>query len=71
MEFKTDKQKVIDLFDELGIGYKLKDDEYPQHTNSIKIKAGYSYNKVDGYGSFYTLFNFDENDKFVDAGIWE
>jgi hypothetical protein len=58
----TDKDKLCNLFDEFGI-------EYSQVQNVITIEA--KTKGVEGYGGFVTDFSFDENGKFIIAGVWE
>jgi len=61
----TDKEKLCDLLTEFGVGWREK----PYYT--IKCGGYNSYNKIGGYSSFYTLFEFDEDGKFIQMGAWE
>jgi hypothetical protein len=58
----TDKEKVISLLTELGIGFE-------DESNIIHCHEGMS--KVEGYIRFYMNWTFDENGKFINIGIWE
>lgn len=65
---KTDREKIIELFTELGIGFKIGKEET---VNKDAIICQEGDEKVDGYSRFYTQFNFAEDGKFIDMGIWE
>jgi len=62
---QTDREKVVALFTELGIGFKP--DEHD--ANSITCTEGDA--KIGGYRGFYTNFKFDEAGKFIEMAIWE
>ena len=64
---ETDKEKLKKLFDEFGIGYTVDNDNFTE--NSIVCEEGNS--KINGYSRFFTIFEFDENNKFVEMGAWE
>jgi hypothetical protein len=69
----TSKEKVIALFDEIGLGYAL---EYEEEKQIVRLSNDYmTYRggmaKVDGYTGFYTDFVFDGNGEFKSVGIWE
>lgn len=59
---KTDKEKLIELLTEFGVGFELEE-------NDILCREG--RNKIDGYMMFVTSFDFDENGKFIKMGAWE
>jgi hypothetical protein len=59
---ETDKEKLIKLFTEFGIGFT-------DNENCICTETGDSKNK--GYYDFFTQFNFDNNGKFEDMGAFE
>lgn len=61
----TDREKVVALFTELGIGFKPNEFD----ANNITCTEGDA--KIDGYRGFYTDFKFDEAGKFVEMGAWE
>lgn len=58
----TDKEKLIGLLDEFGVGYKLTAD---------KVTCEEGYSKVEGYSCFMTIFKFDGEGKFEAMGAWE
>lgn len=58
----TDKEKLTALFDELSIGYTVEDKD-------IVCMEGDA--NIDGYGNFYTRFEFDDEGKFIQMGAWE
>lgn len=61
-EQMTDKEKLIFLLKEFGIGF---DDV----CNDVTCEQG--MNKVSGYSCFFTRFEFDTNGKFIEMGAWE
>jgi hypothetical protein len=65
----TDKDKVIALLKELGIGYADRYGETFETTNDIYLIAGEG--NVDGYGGFCATFEFNEDGSFKKLGIWE
>ena len=64
----TDKEKLINVFNELGIGFV-------EDPDCVKLQVEGSYNvackNVDGYPGFYADFHFDENGKFRIVEIGE
>lgn len=60
----TDKEKLTALLTEFGVEWREKED-------GIKCGGYKQYAKVTGYSGFYTLFQFDDNDNFVQMGVWE
>ena len=62
----TDKEKLLKLFEEFGISEAVKHES----DNSVFLEAK-THPKIDGYGFFCTVFEFDENDNFIKLGIWE
>jgi hypothetical protein len=75
----TDFEKTKELFDSLGIVYKILDfktDDWRKidGMTGLMIEAG-EYDDlppVCGYYGFYTLFYFDEKTgKFHKVGLWE
>lgn len=68
----TDKEKLEQLLTEFGVGFKNHDPanpEWPTGPNCISCFG--SDARIDGYGGFYTLFEFDEQGKFIKMGAWE
>ena len=59
---KTDKEKTIEFLKDLDIGYSESDGE-------IRI-SNYDKN-VNGYCMFFVVYEFDENGKLKEMGIWE
>lgn len=60
---KTDKEKLIELLTEFGVGFELEEN------NRVVCTQG--KDKVDGYHLFYTTFDFDKDGKFTEMGAWE
>ena len=60
----TDMEALKALFDKWEVSYDGEED------NEIILEAN-SGPKVDGYGYFYTAFEFAEDGSFVKVGIWE
>jgi hypothetical protein len=58
----TDKEKVLALFKELGIGAYT-------YENSIVCTQGEE--KIGGYRGFSCNFNFTEEGKFIEVDIYE
>ena len=58
----TDKDKLKALLEELGIGFD-------NDQGGVICEQGME--KVVGYSSFYVLFEFDKEGKFVQMGAWE
>ena len=63
----TDYDKVKALFTELGIGFTEHDEK--DNVKVICCEAG--SDKVIGYSGFFTDFEFDEDGKFIQMGVWE
>ena len=64
---KTDKQKLLELLDEFGIGYS--EDTYDNALYvSLKAKNG---EKVVGYTGFSADFKFTADESFIEVGVWE
>lgn len=59
----TDLEKVKELLTALDITFYEKNLQL-----IVEAKEG---KKVKGYLGFFTEFNFDEEGKFIDLGIWE
>jgi len=69
----TDYEKVKKLFTELGIGITegaLEDDGPNTKGRDIGL-INESNAKIKGYSGFQTYFNFNEDGKFLDVGLWE
>lgn len=67
----TDYEKLKQLFTEFGIAFREDWDESgSDNPNTISLVADDS-DKVCGYSYFYSTYEFDENGKFVQVGIWE
>ena len=66
----TDKEKLIALFNDWGVGYELEDgsEMFPggPHVICKESKA-----KISGYSMFCTVFEFDETGQFIKMGAWE
>jgi len=58
----TDQFKLKKLLNEFGI-------EFKEQGNTITCKAGDKL--VSGYIEFYTVFEFNSKQKFVEMGIYE
>lgn len=72
----SDKERLISLFSEFGIGYTLgEDSDWESKDNAVLIHNDEWKDepnaKVEGYYGFYAQFNFDSAGKFVNVGIWE
>jgi len=61
---KSDKEKLTDLLTSFGVDWQEKPE-------GIKCGGFNEYDKITGYGGFYTLFEFDENGSFIAMGAWE
>ncbi len=62
----TDKLKLIELLE--GFGVKLRKEP---STVTLEVNKSDPDSKISGYMGFFTEFNFDENGKFIDVGVWE
>lgn len=60
----TDKEKLEKLLTEFGVGWRNKPD-------GIKCGGSNTYDKIDDYSGFYTLFEFDAEGNFTSMGAWE
>jgi len=60
----TDKEKVMALFTELGIGFKQD-----KTSNCLNCESGDP--KIGGYSNFQTQFEFDDTGKFMSMNLWE
>ena len=58
----TDKEKLIQMLTDLGVGYE--DDG-----RDVVCQAGNE--KVVGYPEFYTVFSFDDQGRFINMGAFE
>ena len=58
----TDKEKVIALLTELGVGFREKDGDIECHEGM---------KKVGGYANFYVNFTFNDDGSFVELGAYE
>lgn len=69
----TDLEKLKQLLEQFGVGYteerieKYRDDGKPR--TFIKCECGDK--KVEGYGGFVTLFEFDADGEFLVMGAYE
>ena len=59
----SDKDKLMALCTELGIGFK--------HENDTTICCEQGDAMIVGYGGFYTLFEFTETGRFIRMGAYE
>jgi hypothetical protein len=66
MRSKSDLNKVIGLFDELGVGYNKIDSE-----DSITVELIVGQDKVDGYNYFMSNYFFDKDENFKKIVIGE
>ena len=68
----TDRQRLIDLLDNWGVGYRhapsLDLKEEPDE-GDVVIEA--YLGNVEGYSGFYTVFEFNDDGTFRSVGIWE
>lgn len=60
----TDRDKLINLLSEFGVGFEA-------HETNKYILCMQGKEKIDGYLSFYTVFDFDEDGKFINMGAWK
>lgn len=69
----TDKEEFIKFFEKFNIPYHTKEHNYLEgyNENSIIIYANDKSRKVNGYRYFFNEIMFDENNNFVEFGIWE
>ena len=69
----TDREKLIALFTELGIGFEYEEqtDWYKSTESRGSLVCLEGRAKIDGYGMFFADFQFDENGKFIKMGVWE
>lgn len=58
----TDKEKLLKLLTEFGVGYEDKGPEVVCESGS---------GKVIGYAGFYTVFHFDGQGRFTNMGAFE
>lgn len=59
----TDKEKLMALFTELGIGFKPE-------PGSDNILCTQGENRIGGYRGFETVFEFEADGKFVSMNNW-
>jgi hypothetical protein len=59
---QTDKEKLIALLTQFGVGFTVSDGE---------IKCDQGFDKVTGHYGYYTTFNFDSHGHFIEMGAWE
>lgn len=69
----TDQEKLVALLREWGVPFSARRLEYKNRTiNEVKISADDQASpRIEGYFSFYTVFEFDGDGKFNLVGIWE
>ena len=74
----SDKEKLIQLLASWGVPYGIGYYEKPRDGATMYIQVGDGHDlsiplsdKVDGYGGFYTSFEFDDDGAFVRMGAWE
>lgn len=69
----TDKDKLLSLLQDFGIGYV--DKKYHQARGNWDDNSVVLYEDVgggvQGYMDFYCKFDFDEQGKFISVGVWE
>lgn len=66
-ESMTNLEKLKKTFDELDIGYEVKEDE---NGSTLNLMAKVHKN-VDGYSGFATTFYFDKDGKSIEVDIYE
>jgi hypothetical protein len=59
----TDKEKVMALFTELGIGFQ-------QEKTSNNLVCTQGEKRIGGYRGFETVFEFEADGKFVSMNNW-
>lgn len=60
----TDKEKLGALLTEFGVGWV--------HSRALdKICCYHGMPKITGYSGFETIFEFDDDGKFLQMGAWE
>lgn len=64
----TDQEKLLAVFDELGIEYQVSDTNERNPNGHVVVQP-----ELGGYHGFMALFGFDETGKFSlsDSGVWE
>lgn len=70
----TDQQKLIVLLTEWGVEFDISarlSHINPKYGSGISITCRTGKGKIDGYGGFCTIFEFDEDEKFIEMGVWE
>ena len=76
----NDLEKVINLFNELNIDYRIKekivDDDNVSYPEDGKVTSLSTFPRsvkenTHGYFGFYTEFLFTKKGKFISIGAWE
>lgn len=72
----TDREKLKSLLNEFGINFKeggtnFRGASIPEMKNDIEVHAQGKEHKVNGYMGFFCTFEFDDDGKFVQMGIFE
>lgn len=62
----SDYEKLINLLNELGIGFRVESTKFE---TIVFCETGNK--KVGGYDGFYTVFEFNSDDKFIKMGAYE
>lgn len=58
----TDKEKLMALLTEFGVGFV-------EHGDYVECLEGNA--KIEGHNRFFTMFDFDEDGNFLSMGAWE
>lgn len=64
----SDKNKLLALLTEFGVEPKISEGFINGQT---EVCLAAHEGGVIGYTGFECVFTFDENDKFIDVGVWE
>lgn len=62
----TDKEKLINLLNEFGVGFTQS-----EHTDFDEVNCEQGQAKVEGYVGFATSFQFKKDGSFIAMGAYE
>lgn len=73
-ELMTDREKLLALLDEWGVGYNGKYAERNRFDSidfdrDVMVCAGDT--KIDGYSNFFAVFEFEPDGTFRQITVWE
>jgi len=68
LEDMTDKEKLIGLLNDFGIGFDIEDDDRYGGIERVNCKKGMAH--VGGYDGHSFSWYFDENGKFTQVNAW-